>query len=384
MPRARLRPVRRPALLALATVLVLAGSASAAPPTAAGLCSCARRLRSPSTAAWRGRDRRSLQFLAVDVALCFIAADPVAPGLARRRRRGARRAGRLSARMRLLLGWTIGTPGGAGRGPDGRHRLADRQLGAPGPGPRRAAARPGRGAGGHRRTAADRPRAARHGRPQHRHHRPPGRRGSRVIDTQPAEAREALDAIETASRETLSGLRRMLGALRQADRAQGPEAGAARRLPAAGLADLDRLAATTTAAGVRVEVRWRGERRPLPPDIDLSAYRIVQEAVTNVVRHAGTRSCRVTVDYRDDGAGHRGRPTAGRRRRAPTGTGYGLLGMRERVALLHGEFTAGPRPEGGFRVAARLPAAGGVHGSDDRPRRPHRRPAAGPRRPARW
>ncbi|MDV9178790.1 ATP-binding protein, partial [Streptomyces sp. W16] len=124
---------------------------------------------------------------------------------------------------------------------------------------------------------------------------------------------------------------------------------------AAGLGDIDRLAATTTAAGVRVEVRRRGEPRQLPPDIDLSAFRIVQESVTNVVRHAGTRACRVTVDYRDDelalevtddGRGHE----------TGTGTGFGLAGMRERVALLHGEFTAAPRPEGGFRVAVRLPA----------------------------
>ena len=181
--------------------------------------------------------------------------------------------------------------------------------------------------------------------------------GSRVIDTQPQEARKALSAIETTSRDTLSGLRRMLGALRQAGPGGVPADPAHEAPPldpAPGLADLDRLAATTRDAGVRVDVRWAGERRPLPADLDLSAYRIVQEAVTNVVRHAGTRSCRVTVTQRDeeiavevldDGRG------SGR----PPGTGYGLVGMRERVALLHGEFTAGPRPDGGFRVAARLP-----------------------------
>jgi signal transduction histidine kinase len=188
--------------------------------------------------------------------------------------------------------------------------------------------------------------------------------GSRVIDTQPQEARKALSAIETTSRDTLSGLRRMLGALRQAGPGdmpagpggvpEGPAYEAPPLDPAPGLDDLDRLAATTRDAGVRVDVVWAGERRPLPADLDLSAYRIVQEAVTNVVRHAGTRSCRVTLTQRDeeiavevvdDGRG------SGR----PPGTGYGLVGMRERVALLHGEFTAGPRPGGGFRVAARLP-----------------------------
>jgi signal transduction histidine kinase len=168
-----------------------------------------------------------------------------------------------------------------------------------------------------------------------------------VIDTQPAAAREALGAIENAGRETLAGLRRMLGALRQAD----PITTA----PAPGLADLERLAAATTAAGVRVDVDWRGRRGPLPAEIDLSAFRIVQEAVTNVVRHSGTRRCRVSIEHRDDelaievldsGRGGHG---------AGTGAGYGIVGMRERVGLLHGEFAAGPRPEGGFRVAARLP-----------------------------
>ncbi|MFI5805269.1 sensor histidine kinase [Streptomyces sp. NPDC051561] len=185
--------------------------------------------------------------------------------------------------------------------------------------------------------------------------------GSRVIDTQPQEARKALSAIETTSRDTLSGLRRMLGALRQAGPGGVPagyQPEAVPLDPAPGLADLDRLAATTAAAGVRVDVEWVGERRPLPADLDLSAYRIVQEAVTNVVRHAGTRSCRVTVAHReaeiavevvDDGRG------SGR----PPGAGYGLVGMRERVALLHGEFTAGVRPGGGFRVAARLPLPAG-------------------------
>ena len=170
---------------------------------------------------------------------------------------------------------------------------------------------------------------------------------ARVTTTQPEAAREAMRAVEREGRETLAGLRRMLVALRAAD-SEPP-------VVAAGLGDIDRLAATTTAAGVRVEVRRRGEPRQLPPDIDLSAFRIVQESVTNVVRHAGTRACRVTLDYRedelalevtDDGRGHE----------IGIGTGFGLAGMRERVALLHGEFTAAPRPEGGFRVAVRLPA----------------------------
>ncbi|MFF4727098.1 sensor histidine kinase [Streptomyces mirabilis] len=182
---------------------------------------------------------------------------------------------------------------------------------------------------------------------------------ARVVHTQPDAAREAMTAVETTGRETLSGLRRMLVALRHADqdadRDRAAVSAEADRLhPAEGLADLDRLAAATTAAGVQVHVHWKGARRQLPPDIDLSVFRIVQESITNVVRHAATTACRVTVDYLeehvaveviDDGRG----------RGSTTDTGFGLVGMRERVALLHGEFTAGPRPEGGFRVTARLP-----------------------------
>jgi hypothetical protein len=118
-----------------------------------------------------------------------------------------------------------------------------------------------------------------------RHRRPAARR---VYDTQPAQARTALGEVEIASRQTLSGLRRMLGALRQTEPGQAPEAP---RDPVPGLADVDKLAEQTTAAGVRVDVHWRGEPRPLPPEIDMSAYRVIQEAVTNVVRHAGTDSC---------------------------------------------------------------------------------------------
>ncbi|MGW1594964.1 sensor histidine kinase [Streptomyces sp. NPDC002343] len=178
--------------------------------------------------------------------------------------------------------------------------------------------------------------------------------GSRVIQTQPAEAREALRAIEATSRETLAGLRRTLVSLRQAERGataseQSPLA------PSPGLADVERLAAATAGAGVRVDVRYSGEQRPLPADIDLSAYRIVQEALTNVVRHAGTGRCGVAIHYGDeelvvevidDGRGATGNGSA---------HGFGLIGMRERVGLLGGHLSIGPRSEGGFRVAARLP-----------------------------
>ncbi|MET8540448.1 histidine kinase [Kitasatospora sp. NPDC004799] len=179
--------------------------------------------------------------------------------------------------------------------------------------------------------------------------------GSRVMDTQPAETRAALEAIEATSRETLAGLRRMLGALRQGEGESAP----LDVVP--GLGELDRLVERAAGAGVRVAVTRRGTARPLPPEVDLAAYRIVQEAVTNTVKHSGTRDCRVTVAYgpkelavtvADPGAGAAAGP---RSHGAGTGTGYGLAGLRERVALLDGEFTAGPRPGGGFLVAARLP-----------------------------
>ncbi|MER7002853.1 sensor histidine kinase [Dactylosporangium sp. NPDC000555] len=169
--------------------------------------------------------------------------------------------------------------------------------------------------------------------------------GRRVIDTQPGEARTALAVIEESSRDTLAALRRMLGSLRRTDPVEAP------RDPAPGLGDLERLVARTRDAGVEMTVVSTGDGRAVPPDIDLAAYRIVQEAVTNVIRHAGTGRCTVrvdrgdvlTVEVSDDGRG--GTP----------GAGYGIPGMRERAVLLGGSFEAGPRPGRGFLVRARLP-----------------------------
>jgi signal transduction histidine kinase len=175
--------------------------------------------------------------------------------------------------------------------------------------------------------------------------------GSQVIDTQPAEARNALAAIEATSRQALAGLRRTLSARGAA----GPGLDLARSPldQAPGLADIGQLAATAMGAGVRVDVRWSGQQRPLPAEIDLSAFRIIQEAVTNVVRHAGTGCCQVIIDQRDDEVAIE--VTDDGRGGAAGGTGYGITGMRERAGLLGGQLSAGPRPEGGFRVAARLP-----------------------------
>ena len=188
---------------------------------------------------------------------------------------------------------------------------------------------------------------------------------ARVVETKPEQTRQALTGIETTSRETLLELQRMLGALRRAEPDDDAMPQAAPLAPAGSLADVPQLAERTAGAGVRVHVTWRGERRPLPPEIELSAFRIIQESVTNVVRHSGARTCRVAVGYEptgvrievvddgDDGLGGPGRP---RFAAGAGGSGFGLLGMRERATLLSGQFSAGQRPEGGFRVTASLPA----------------------------
>ncbi|MCW2139925.1 Signal transduction histidine kinase [Actinoplanes cyaneus] len=177
--------------------------------------------------------------------------------------------------------------------------------------------------------------------------------GRRVIDTQPAEARNALANIEETSRDTAAALRRMLGTLRRNDL----EAGPVTRDPAPGLDDLESLIARTEQAGLKVFLRRSREQAQLPPDIDLSAFRIVQEAMTNVIRHAATDRCDVvieqgqqmlTIEVTDAGRGVTGHGDHG----------YGISGMRERVSLLGGDFSAGPRDSGGFRVYARIPMPG--------------------------
>jgi signal transduction histidine kinase len=179
--------------------------------------------------------------------------------------------------------------------------------------------------------------------------------GAHVAETQPEEARKALAAIETASRAALEELRRLLGVLRQDD-GDEPHGSLA---PVPGLADLDTLLAEVGKAGLAVRLRVEGVRPELPAGVDLSAYRIVQEALTNVVKHAGPARAQVVVCYgdrevaveiTDDG---KGAPGDGRTAKV----GHGIIGMRERVALFGGDLEAGPLPGGGFRVAARLPFA---------------------------
>jgi signal transduction histidine kinase len=180
--------------------------------------------------------------------------------------------------------------------------------------------------------------------------------GGHVAATQPEEARKALAAIEATSRTTLNELRRLLGVLREDE----PQAGLA---PVPGLAGLDALLAEMGRAGLAVKLRIEGAPAEVPAGIDLSAYRIVQEALTNVLKHAGAARAQVVIGYgdkeitievTDDGPNAAPKALVDR-----LDTGHGLIGLRERVALFGGDFEVGQQPGGGFRVAARLPFEGG-------------------------
>jgi signal transduction histidine kinase len=174
--------------------------------------------------------------------------------------------------------------------------------------------------------------------------------GLDLMDSQPEQARAALSAIKLASKEALEELRTMLTPLRGDD-------DVAPRSPAPALDRLPELIELTRAAGLTVEAEVAGEARPLPAAVHLAAYRIIQESLTNVARHAGQVRVTVRVTYDDanvhvqiddDGTA----PSDGS---AAIGTGSGITGMRERAAALGGNLSAGFRPGGGFRVSARLP-----------------------------
>ena len=180
----------------------------------------------------------------------------------------------------------------------------------------------------------------------------------RVADKDPAAAQEALASIENAGRMALAEMRRMLEVLRAQDGGVGPQPG---------LAGLDRLISQVRDAGLPVELNVEGDACCLPDGMDLAAYRIVQEALTNTVKHGGKASAKVTVRHSlealeievvDNGRGAAAPLLAG----SPVG-GHGLIGMRERVGLFGGELQVGPVLPGGYRVWARMPLS-----SDDRAR----------------
>jgi signal transduction histidine kinase len=175
-----------------------------------------------------------------------------------------------------------------------------------------------------------------------------------VIDQQPDQAREALSAIKAASGEAMRELRGILNVLRQADESD-PTA------PAPRLAQLDGLIEGTTRAGLPTTLIVDGEAAPLPPTVDLAAYRIVQESLTNALRYAGPTTATVTLSYLADELrleiADRGR---GLREGDPAqGSGHGIAGMRERAEAAGGTLKVGPRDGGGFRVCARLPLGSG-------------------------
>jgi signal transduction histidine kinase len=169
-----------------------------------------------------------------------------------------------------------------------------------------------------------------------------------LLDSKPEHARPALEAIKRASGEALTEVRGVLETLRR------PDDGTTTKAPAPTLARIDDLTAEAQAAGLDIETVVEGSPRSLPATVELAAYRICQEAVTNVIRHAGPASARLKLDYRehelvvevsDDGRGANG----------TSGGGNGLPGMQERATALGGSLQAGPHPDGGFRVRARLP-----------------------------
>jgi signal transduction histidine kinase len=178
----------------------------------------------------------------------------------------------------------------------------------------------------------------------------------RVLDASPANAREALLAVEGSGRTALGELRHLLGLLNPAT--DGSTLG-----PQPGLRDLGSLIERVSTAGLSVELHTSGTPVGLPPGIDLAAYRVVQEALTNVLKHAGPATVAVQLKYtpaelvitviNDTPVSSGAETPAG-------GSGQGLIGLRERVALYDGSLEAGPRLGGGWRVTARipLPAAG--------------------------
>ena len=159
--------------------------------------------------------------------------------------------------------------------------------------------------------------------------------------------RQALEIVESTGREALTEMRRLVGLLRE----QGtmPEFA-----PQPSLRTLDILIGTVREAGLEVELDVQGEERELPPGVDLSAYRLVQEALTNTLKYAGPAQAWVTLRWRDDEleleVANNGSSEA-----ASNGTGHGLAGMRERVALCGGTLETGPRDGGGFVVRCHLP-----------------------------
>ncbi len=174
-----------------------------------------------------------------------------------------------------------------------------------------------------------------------------------LVENPSEELKENLAGIRHNAVEALAELRRVLGVLRSEDAL----ADGARHAPQPTLDRLDELVGSVRGTGIEVLIEVTGERRPLPPGVELSAFRIVQEALSNVMRHAPGAGARVELGYQRRGLTVRIINTPPDRPAPPSpGAGHGLLGMRERAAMLGGELTTGPRPDGGYEVTAVLPA----------------------------
>jgi signal transduction histidine kinase len=175
------------------------------------------------------------------------------------------------------------------------------------------------------------------------------RAGRRALADSPAEASDSFDAIESTGGLALTEMRRLLGMLRASDEELA-------RAPRPSIAHLSELIEHVRATGLPVELSVEGRPQELPPGVDVSAYRIIQEALTNALKHAGPAKARVLIRYEpdelaieivDDGSGTGAGP----------GSGHGVIGMRERVSVFGGDLAAGPQPGGGYALRARLPLA---------------------------
>ncbi|HVV31071.1 MAG TPA: histidine kinase [Mycobacteriales bacterium] len=182
-----------------------------------------------------------------------------------------------------------------------------------------------------------------------------------LLDTHPEQVRPALEAIREASAQSLRELRAALDVLRSdapgADPSGTDPGSAGNRAPQPGLDRLDDLLTSSAAAGLDVRASVEGERRALDPAVDLAGYRVIQEALTNAARHAGSREVRVRVRYEPNGLVLQVDSTGRTATRSPGG-GAGLIGMRERVTALGGTVQAGPTA-GGFQVRAEVPYEAG-------------------------
>jgi signal transduction histidine kinase len=178
-----------------------------------------------------------------------------------------------------------------------------------------------------------------------------------VLDAAPDQAKKALETISSTGRQALAEMRRLLGVLRTGEHQEGGE-----YVPQPDVEQIDDLVAQCRTSGLPVDFKVEGTPRPLPSGVELTAYRIVQEALTNTRKHGGPNAgASVRLVYFDDGLGllveddGKGAPHELYEEGGTDGQGHGLIGMRERVGMVGGTLDAGPRPGGGFRISALLP-----------------------------